>query len=419
MQSSGLEVEQAKVAPLPGLIERLSWTDKAPLALGFGCLFGLCSPGFDLWWLAWVGLTPLLVLIQGARGKLEAAIVGLSFGMGYHLVALAWYLGLYPLRWMGMEDWLAFQSTVIVWVAEAFHQSILIVGLSVILSAVPMRAGLLPFFKRPYFPYLVSVPVAWVFLQWVVGTSELFLGVPVNQLAYSQCKQLELIQMVKLGGSQLLDFILVAVNAGVAAVIIEGSGWVPRLVDRADRFSTRVGARVDLLLAVGAVAGFYFWGQAELSRLASLTSLTRKADELLRTRVSRNLNEEMEVHSTILQRVADGLAWFSGSMPFLISHTVWFIAWISLNTIILRQRAFDPFPFGLLTMIVSLEAIFLACFVLISQNRQAQKDKVRADIEYEVNIKAELEIAHLHEKTDRLYEKMMARFERQEKGPAS
>jgi uncharacterized membrane protein len=66
-------------------------------------------------------------------------------------------------------------------------------------------------------------------------------------------------------------------------------------------------------------------------------------------------------------------------------------------------------------MIVSLEAIFLSCFVLISQNRQAQKDKVRSDIEYEVNIKAELEVAHLHEKTDRLYENMMARFAKLEK----
>jgi uncharacterized membrane protein len=155
--------------------------------------------------------------------------------------------------------------------------------------------------------------------------------------------------------------------------------------------------------------------EAALHMLASLTSLTRKADELLRTRVSRNVNEEMEVHSTILQRIADWLAWFSGSMPFLISHTIWFISWVSLNTIILRDKAFDQYPFGLLTMIVSLEAIFLACFVLISQNRQAQKDKVRSDIEYEVNIKAELEVAHLHEKTDRIYEQMMARFEKLEK----
>src|SRR6266850_7905566 len=149
--------------------------------------------------------------------------------------------------------------------------------------------------------------------------------------------------------------------------------------------------------------------QAALHMMAALTGLTRKADELLRTRVSRNANEEIEIHSTFLQRIADWLAWFSGSMPFLISHTVWFIVWVSLNTVILGDHAFDPFPFGLLTMIVSLEAIFLACFVLISQNRQAQKDKVRSDIEYEVNIKAELEVAHLHEKTDRIYENMMAR----------
>ena len=152
-----------------------------------------------------------------------------------------------------------------------------------------------------------------------------------------------------------------------------------------------------------------------LHLLAGMSTMTRKADELLRTRVSRNLNEEMEVHSTILQRIADWLAWFSGSMPFLISHTIWFIIWISLNTFILRDKAFDPFPFGLLTMIVSLEAIFLACFVLISQNRQAEKDKVRADIEYEVNIKAELEVTHLHEKTDRMYENMLSRFAKLEK----
>ena len=66
-------------------------------------------------------------------------------------------------------------------------------------------------------------------------------------------------------------------------------------------------------------------------------------------------------------------------------------------------------------MIVSLEAIFLSCFVLISQNRQAEKDRVRADIEYEVNIKAELEIAHLHEKTDRVYSEMLEYFVRLEK----
>jgi len=146
--------------------------------------------------------------------------------------------------------------------------------------------------------------------------------------------------------------------------------------------------------------------------------LTRKADELLRTRVSRNVNEEMQEHSTPLQRIADWIAWFSGSMPFLMINGGWFIIWIILNTFP-GLPAFDPYPFGLLTMIVLLEAIFLSCFVLISQNRQAEKDHVRSDIEYEVNIKAELEIAHLHEKTDRIYENMMARFSNLEKQMAA
>jgi CRP/FNR family transcriptional regulator, cyclic AMP receptor protein len=154
---------------------------------------------------------------------------------------------------------------------------------------------------------------------------------------------------------------------------------------------------------------------AALSMLAAMSAMTRKADELLRTRVSRNVNEEMEEHSTPLQRIADLIAWFSGSMPFLIINAAWFIIWISINTLNLGIPQFDPYPFGLLTMIVSLEAIFLSCFVLVSQNRQAEKDRVRADIEYEVNVKAELEVAHLHEKTDRIYENMLARFTKLEK----
>jgi CRP/FNR family transcriptional regulator, cyclic AMP receptor protein len=154
---------------------------------------------------------------------------------------------------------------------------------------------------------------------------------------------------------------------------------------------------------------------AALSILAAMSSMTRKADELLRTRVSRNVNEEMEEHTTALQRVADWIAWFSGSMPFLIINAVWFVVWILINTVHFGIRQFDPYPFGLLTMMVSLEAIFLSCFVLVSQNRQAEKDRVRADVEYEVNVKAELEVAHLHEKTDRIYENMMARFAKLEK----
>src|SRR4029450_576578 len=101
---------------------------------------------------------------------------------------------------------------------------------------------------------------------------------------------------------------------------------------------------------------------AALQMLAALSGLTRKADELRRTRVSRNGNGERGEHSTRLLRIADWIAWFSGSMQFLILNGAWFVIWITLNTVP-GLLTFDPFPFGLLTMIVSLEAIFLSCFV--------------------------------------------------------
>jgi len=149
---------------------------------------------------------------------------------------------------------------------------------------------------------------------------------------------------------------------------------------------------------------------AALGMLAAMGHMTRKADALLRTRVSRNANEEAEEQRGIILRIADWVSWFSGSMLFLAIHAMWFISWILINTGSIGIKAFDPYPYGLLTMIVSLEAIFLSCIVLISQNRQAEKDRVRSDIEYEVNIKAELEVAHLHEKTDQIYAEMHELF---------
>ncbi|MCB1023898.1 MAG: DUF1003 domain-containing protein [Acidobacteria bacterium] len=154
---------------------------------------------------------------------------------------------------------------------------------------------------------------------------------------------------------------------------------------------------------------------AALNMLAAMGEMLRRADNLLQTRVSRNVNEEIEEKLSALQRIADWIAWFSGSMQFLIINALIFVVWIGVNIFPLGFDQFDPFPFGLLTMIVSLEAIFLSCFVLISQNRQSEKDHIRSDIEYDINIKAELEIAHLHEKNDRIQEQMLERFAQLEK----
>ncbi len=95
-------------------------------------------------------------------------------------------------------------------------------------------------------------------------------------------------------------------------------------------------------------------------------------------------------------RVADGITAFAGSMKFVYIHTVWFGVWILLNVgLVGAALTFDRFPFGLLTMIVSLEAIFLSTFVMISQNRQAERADVRSELDFENNLRGEIWSVHI------------------------
>ncbi|MGW3313443.1 DUF1003 domain-containing protein [Streptomyces sp. NPDC001073] len=95
-------------------------------------------------------------------------------------------------------------------------------------------------------------------------------------------------------------------------------------------------------------------------------------------------------------RVADAITAFAGTMLFVYIHAFWFAVWIALNEGLLGQTGiFDPYPYGLLTMIVSLEAIFLSTFVMVSQNRQATRENVRADLDFETNLRSEVWSAHI------------------------
>jgi CRP/FNR family transcriptional regulator, cyclic AMP receptor protein len=152
--------------------------------------------------------------------------------------------------------------------------------------------------------------------------------------------------------------------------------------------------------------------------LAVIGKRLREADRLIGSRPTYSPNEAVEEKLTTVQRIADTAAAFSGSITFLVVHIVWFALWISVNLDLFNTtglRAFDPFPFGLLTMVVSLEAIFLSCMVLISQNRQAAKERIRSDAEYDANIRAGLEVTQLHVKVDALYEQTLARLANLEK----
>lgn len=150
--------------------------------------------------------------------------------------------------------------------------------------------------------------------------------------------------------------------------------------------------------------------KAAMDLLGATGRRLRETNKLLRHSVSRDINETTEDTRTRVMKVADWISEFSGSLEFLFLHLGIFFVWIVMNSgPLAKLGGWDEYPFGLLTMVVSLEAIVLSVFVLLSQNRQVARDRVRNDIEYQVNLKAELEIGHLHEKVDALHE-MVARL---------
>jgi uncharacterized membrane protein len=128
--------------------------------------------------------------------------------------------------------------------------------------------------------------------------------------------------------------------------------------------------------------------------------------------VERNIDTILEVHEEFERRksrqdrIADAITNFSGSMPFAYLHVVWFGLWVIVNLGWLGIKPFDPFPFGLLTMIVSLEAIFLATFVLVSQNRMALAAEERATLDLQINLLSEYEITRLLTLVDAMADRM-------------
>jgi uncharacterized membrane protein len=136
-----------------------------------------------------------------------------------------------------------------------------------------------------------------------------------------------------------------------------------------------------------------------LEMLSALTDRLRRTDELLRSRVSRNVNEEERARLTVADRAADLIAEFGGSWKFIGVSIALIIFWIIFNSVILI-RGFDPAPYQMLNLVLAVIAGMQAPIIMMSQNRQGEKDRLRADLDYQVNLKNELSLAEVLRRLD-------------------
>lgn len=133
-------------------------------------------------------------------------------------------------------------------------------------------------------------------------------------------------------------------------------------------------------------------------------ALSNVIERNIRTIIHLRLKAAAE--RSLQDRIADGITSFSGRMAFAYVHILWFGVWILLNTGSFGVRPFDPFPYGLLTMVVSLEAIFLATFVLVSQNRLSREAEHRADLDLHIGLLTEHELTRVLQMLDAIQDKL-------------
>jgi CRP/FNR family transcriptional regulator, cyclic AMP receptor protein len=136
-----------------------------------------------------------------------------------------------------------------------------------------------------------------------------------------------------------------------------------------------------------------------LKMLSALTDRLRRTDDLLRSRVSRNVNEEEQARLTLADRAADLIAEFGGSWKFIGVSIGLIVFWIIFNSFILI-RGFDPAPYQMLNLVLAVIAGMQAPIIMMSQNRQGEKDRLRADLDYQVNLKNELSLAEVLRRLD-------------------
>ncbi len=136
-----------------------------------------------------------------------------------------------------------------------------------------------------------------------------------------------------------------------------------------------------------------------LAMLGALSDRLRATDELLRRRASRNVNEEEEARMTLADRLADLIARFGGSWAFILATAFFMFGWMLVNAI-LSPNSFDPYPYVFLLFILNILQAFQAPIIMMSQNRQGSKDRLRADLDYQVNLKNELALTEVLRRLD-------------------
>jgi apolipoprotein N-acyltransferase len=308
---------------LAGLIEPKKWL----LLIGAGALLGLSAPGLEQWYLAWLGLIPLLLATTSEPGMVRAFLRGTAFGAGYSLSYFNWLLGLQPLDWLLFNWWQGWLIACAAWVIVSGHQALIIGIFSAVLNKIPLTGSFIPRKVKGSWrlPALLVVPILWTLICNFICNAHSATGVPWTMLEYSQYRLISLIQIANIIGGVGIGCLIVMTNtalAGLVLTFLKKSKSLPLAAENKSFGIYQVMA-VSLVLV-----GCLIYGQVRVSAPSAPPDLTV-------TVMQGNINIEMQktvhkytltelfVHYTqMLRRTEKGIVvWTESALPTYLAES--------------------------------------------------------------------------------------------------
>lgn len=281
-----------------------------------GAVLGLSAPGIGQWYLAWVGVAPLLIGIATSRGVKDAFVRGLSFGFAYNLVYQNWYLGLQPLDWLGFNAWQGWLLAIFAWLYIGLHQGVITGIFAGLCRIVPITGGFLPKKTEKAFalPALITVPLLWVIVHNLVCNAHDALGVPWSMLEYSQYRQQYVIQCASLIGGIGLGFLILLCNTALAALVcavaFKKSAQMLAVPNKEHGLYQMLGsaALINLIFA----AGLYSQSQFAIAETVDVSVIQANINiDMQRTAHRYTIAELMERYRKTIAQVPRGICVFA------------------------------------------------------------------------------------------------------------
>jgi len=291
------------------------------IATMLGGVLGLSAPGIDQWYIAWLGVAPLIMLIAGSGGVIQATLIGLCFGTGYNLVYDNWLLGLQPLSWLGFNWWQGALLASAACIFMSVHQGLITAMFAFFCRLIPMTSGFLPKKSGKGFavPTLLTIPLLWVLIHHIIGNAHDALGVPWTMLEYSQYQQHHIIQMASVTGGIGICFLIVMWNTALASLIT--ALWKKKsgkmlLVGSSEHAYYYVLA-VALILAGFLSLGFYEQSQNKVVPTLTASAIQGNINiDMQKTEHRYTLSELWRHYAKLVNTAPPGLCvWSEGSLP--------------------------------------------------------------------------------------------------------